>query len=138
MPSILTDISAGVVAVLVSNVVNVIASKFSKQMTRGFYTGDKIPQTISKIINRNGTNMFLGCQKIDYHTKHCNTDPNEKGIWEALTVVGNTSSCSCRTRIDYPKLRMEEYKIPWTLKFNQFYGERNSKTQNYLVMSRIK
>ena len=43
MPSILTDISAGVVAVLVSNVVNVIASKFSKQMTRGFYTGDKIP-----------------------------------------------------------------------------------------------
>ena len=25
-----------------------------------------------------------------------------------LTVVGKTSSCSCRTGIDYPKLRMEE------------------------------
>ena len=52
--------------------------------------------------------MFLGCQKIDYHAKHCNIDPKEKEIQGDLTVVGKTSSCSCRTGIDYPKLRMEE------------------------------
>ena len=39
---------------------------------------------------------------------HCNINPKAKEIQEDLTVVGNTSSCSCRTGIDYPKLRMEE------------------------------
>ena len=52
--------------------------------------------------------MFLGCQKIEYHAKHRNIDPKEKGIWEDLTVVGKASSCSCRTGIDYPELQMEE------------------------------
>ena len=52
--------------------------------------------------------MFLGCQKIEYHAKHCSIDPQEKGISEDLTAVGKTSSYSCRTGIDYPKLRMEE------------------------------
>ena len=27
-----------------------------------------------------GTNMFLGCQKIDYHAKHYNIDPKEKRV----------------------------------------------------------
>ena len=52
--------------------------------------------------------MLLGCQKKDYHAKHYNIAPKEKGIWEDLTVVGNTSSCICRTGIDDPKLRMGE------------------------------
>jgi hypothetical protein len=34
-----------------------------------------------------------------------------------LTVVGKTSSCSCRTGIDYPKLRMEEEE---EYKYNTF------------------
>jgi hypothetical protein len=51
--------------------------------------------------------MFLGYQKIDYDANYCNIDPKEKGILE-FTIVGNTSSCGCRTGIDYPKLRMEE------------------------------
>ena len=54
---------------------------------------------LKKGINWNGTNMFLGCQKIEYHSKHCNIDPKEKVILEELTVVGKTSSCSCRTGI---------------------------------------
>ena len=33
-----------------------------------------------KIIYRNGTNMFLGCQKIDYHANRCNINPKEKEI----------------------------------------------------------
>ena len=43
--------------------------------------------------------MFLGCQRIEYHANHCNINPKEKGIWENLTVVGKTCSCSCRTEI---------------------------------------
>jgi hypothetical protein len=34
--------------------------------------------------------------------------PGKKGFRRDLTVVGKTSSCSCRTGIDYPKLPMEE------------------------------
>jgi hypothetical protein len=30
---------------------------------------------ISTIFNCNGTNMFLGCQKLYYHAKHFNIDP---------------------------------------------------------------
>jgi hypothetical protein len=52
--------------------------------------------------------MFLGCQKINYHAKHYNIDPKEKGILEDLSFVGKTSSCSYRTGIDHPKLQMEE------------------------------
>ena len=52
--------------------------------------------------------MFLGCQNIDYHAKHCNIDPRKKGIQEDLTVIGKTSSCSFCKGTDYPKLRMEE------------------------------
>ena len=44
----------------------------------------------------------------NYHENHCNIDRKEEGIKEDLTVLGKTSSCSCRTGIDYPKLRMEE------------------------------
>ena len=57
----------------------------------------KVEEIIDYIINRNGTKIFLGCQKLDYHAKHCNIDPKEKGIYKDLTVVGKTSSCSCRT-----------------------------------------
>ena len=28
--------------------------------------------------------MFLGCQKIDYHAKHCNIDPKEKVFRKTL------------------------------------------------------
>ena len=41
---------------------------------------------MSKIINWNGTNMLLGCQKIDYHAKHCNINPKEKGFWKTLPL----------------------------------------------------
>ena len=61
-----------------------------------------------KIINRNGTNMFLGCQKIYYRANHCNINHKGKEILKVLNVVGKTSSCSCRTGIDYPKLGMEK------------------------------
>ena len=44
--------------------------------------------------------MFLGCQKIDQHANHSNTNLKEKDIQEDLTVVGKTSSCGCRTGID--------------------------------------
>ena len=53
------------------------------------------------------TKMLLGCQKIDYHENHCNINPKAKEIQEDLTVVGKTRSCSRRTGIDYPKLRMK-------------------------------
>ena len=58
--------------------------------------------------------MFLGCHKIDYHANHCNINPKAKEIQEDLTVVGKTSSCSCRTGIDYTKLRMEEEDMQLT------------------------
>ena len=28
--------------------------------------------------------MFLGCQKIDYHAKHCNIEPRKKGFRKTL------------------------------------------------------
>ena len=78
----------------------------SEEIRKKWIVGEMIDDI--KNFNWNETNMFLGCQKIDYHAKHCNVDPKEKVIWEDLTIVGNTCSCSCRSGIDYPKLRMEE------------------------------
>ena len=31
-------------------------------------------------MDRNGTKMFLGCQKIDYHANYCNINAKEKEI----------------------------------------------------------
>ena len=47
-------------------------------------------KVLRKIVDKTKIDRIrnLGCQKIDYHAKHCNIDPKEEGIQEDFTVVG--------------------------------------------------
>ena len=51
--------------------------------------------------------MFLGCQKIYYHAKHCNIHPKEKGFRKIFPLLERPVHVAAERELK-PKLRMEE------------------------------
>ena len=58
-------------------------------------------------MNWNGTNVFLGSQKIEYHANHWNIDLKEKGIYKNLTSLKRPVNVVAERKLN-PKLQMEE------------------------------
>ena len=51
--------------------------------------------------------MFLEYQKIEYHAKHCNIDPREKGFRKNFPSLERPVDAVSERKLN-PKLRIEE------------------------------